>query len=94
MYVIDFMDYKLTLRISQMVAEKGKLYAKRQGKSLSQLVEEKLIHLLENEDSIDSLEFPNDLLSIKGLLNSESDHLEENEDRMQYMEQKYKRLND
>jgi hypothetical protein len=49
---------------------------------------------LENEDSIDSLEFPNDLLSIKGLLNSESDHLEENEDRLQFMEKKYKRLND
>ena len=60
-------DYKLTLRISAEVAEKGKLYAKRHKKSLSQLVEDQLLQLFSQESIQINESIPDDLLFLKGL---------------------------
>ena len=65
LYVMS--DYKLTLRISTEVAEKGKLYAKRHKKSLSQLVEDQLLQLFSNESPQINQSIPDDLLFLKGL---------------------------
>ena len=60
-------DYKLTLRISTEVAEKGKRYAKRHKKSLSQLVEDQLLQLFSQESPQINESIPDDLLFLKGL---------------------------
>jgi len=60
-------DYKLTLRISTEVAEKGKLYAKRHKKSLSKLVEDQILKLISNESPQINESIPDDLLFLKGL---------------------------
>jgi hypothetical protein len=65
LYVMS--DYKLTLRISTEVAEKGKLYAKRHKKSLSQLVEDQLLQLFSQESPQINESIPDDLLFLKGL---------------------------
>ena len=60
-------DYKLTLRISSEVAEKGKQYARRHKKSLSKLIEDQLLQLFSQENPQINESIPDDLLFIKGL---------------------------
>lgn len=67
------MDYKLTLRIQQIVAERGKEYAKRHGISLSQLVETSLLKLLEIEEISATASIPKELLKLKGLAGDSSE---------------------
>lgn len=85
LYLYVMSDYKLTLRISTEVAEKGKLYAKRHKKSLSQLVEDQLLQLFSQESPQINQSIPDDLLFLKGLaintltndeLGSRWDHVE------------------
>ncbi len=61
-------EYKLTLRVSNEVAEKGKLYAKRHKTSLSKLVEDKLLELLNEEAPEMRINISDDLIFLKGLV--------------------------
>lgn len=60
-------DYKLTLRISGDVAEKGKFYAKRHKKSHSKLIEDQISQLTYSKSPQINESVPYDLLFIKGL---------------------------
>lgn len=60
-------DYKLTLRISGDVAEKGKFYAKRHKKSHSKLIEDQISQLTPSKSPHINESIPDDLLFIKGL---------------------------
>lgn len=85
LYVMS--DYKLTLRISTEVAEKGKLYAKRHKKSLSQLVEDQLLQLFSQESPQINQSIPDDLLFLKGLA-KENTPINEIDSRWDYVEKR------
>lgn len=60
-------DFK-KIRISKILAARGKLYAKRHKTSLSKLVEDKLLELLNGEAPEMRIDISNDLIFLKGLV--------------------------
>jgi hypothetical protein len=80
-------DYKLTLRISSEVAEKGKIYARRHKKSLSKLIEDQLLQLFAQESPQINESIPDDLLFIKGIA-KEITPSNESDNRWDYIEKR------
>lgn len=82
------MDTKLTLKFEQSVIEKAKSYAKKQGISLSSLIENYLLQLTENknkkEDEITPL-----VKSLSGIIKLPKDFDEKN-GYGDYLANKYK----
>ena len=66
------MNTKLTLTIEQIVIEKAKRYAKRQGRSLSDMVENYLIAITQ-DDTLSSTEVTPIVKSLRGSFKSKED---------------------
>ena len=66
------MDSKLTLSVDKNLAEKAKLYARSQGRSLSDLVESYFKVLISDDDS--DLAVSPKLKSMKGALKVDADY--------------------
>ena len=67
------MDSKLTLSVDKSLAEKAKLYARSQGRSLSDLVES-YFKVLTSDDEESDLRVSPKLKSMKGALKVDSDY--------------------
>ena len=67
------MDSKLTLSVDKSLAEKAKLYARSQGRSLSDLVES-YFKVLTSDDEESDLKVSPKLKSLKGVLKVEDDY--------------------
>lgn len=83
------MDYKLTLNINKTLAEKAKVYARSQGRSLSDLVENYFQMI--TEDKVDpEMHLSNKLKSLKGsiTLPADFDYKKELSDRISERHQK------
>lgn len=62
------MDTKLTLKLDSNVIELSKVYAKKQGKSLSSIVEDYLRSLLEQNEDAEIYDISPELASLVGIV--------------------------
>jgi len=64
------MNTKLTLRLDQRLIQRAKVYARRTGKSVSQIVAE-YFRLLESEEKEEDMELTPTVRSLKGALHGQ-----------------------
>ena len=82
------MDSKLTLNVDKTLAEKAKLYARSQGRSLSDLVEN-YFRLITSDDNSSETVLSSKLKSLKGSIKLPSD-FDYKEELSERLSKKYK----
>lgn len=87
------MTTKLTLSIEKEVIEQAKMYAKKQGRSLSNLVSQFLMSLNDTTKKEDEIEISPEIKSLQGLVKLPKD-FDYKKDRADYLLKKYLELDE